>query len=202
MRTKFKAWAEPFINEHSEVMLTGEDLSSKQNFTLEIGSGKGQFLLLMAQKFSGINFIGIEKNVTCSGFTAKKLVENKIENAKLIFDDAERVLINVKDETIDNIFLNFSDPWPKKKHSKRRLTSERFLNSYYRVLKTGGKLIIKTDNDDLFAFSKEMFEGSKFKVLSCTENYDGNDDFDAITEYEESFRSENKNINRMVLEKW
>lgn len=201
MRTKFKAWAEPYINEHPEVMLVGEDLSSLKSFSLEIGSGKGQFILLMSQKFPEINFVGIERNVTCCGFTAKKLVENEAKNAKLIFDDAERVLFNVKDESIDNIFLNFSDPWPKKRHSKRRLTSERFLDQYYRVLKTGGSLIIKTDNDDLFAFSKEMFEGSKFNIVSCTEDYDGNDDFDAITEYEESFRSENKNINRMVLKK-
>ncbi|MCQ2087094.1 MAG: tRNA (guanosine(46)-N7)-methyltransferase TrmB [Bacilli bacterium] len=201
MRTKFKAWAEPYINEHTEVMLKGEDLATKKDFVLEIGSGKGQFLLLMSQKFPSLDFVGIEKNVTCCGFTAKKLVENEVGNAKLIFDDAERVLLNVKDESIDTIFLNFSDPWPKKRHTKRRLTSEKFLNEYYRVIKAGGNLIIKTDNDDLFAYSKEMFEGSKFSVVSCTEDYDGKEEFDAITEYEESFRSVNKNINRMVLKK-
>lgn len=201
MRTKFKAWAEPYINEHTEVMLKGEDLATMKDFVLEIGSGKGQFLLLMSQKFPTMNFVGIEKNVTCSGFTAKKLVENEVKNAKLIFDDAERVLVNVKDNSIDTIFLNFSDPWPKKRHTKRRLTCERFLNEYFRVLKEGGRLIIKTDNDDLFAYSKEMFETSKFKVISCTTDYDGKEEFDAITEYEENFRSVNKNINRMVLEK-
>ena len=201
MRTKFKAWAEPFINEHTEVMLKGEDLSTKKDFILEIGSGKGQFLLLMSQKFPNLEFVGIEKNVTCSGFTAKKLVENETKNAKLIFDDAERVLVNVKNDSINTIFLNFSDPWPKKRHTKRRLTSEKFLNEYYRVLKVGGNLIIKTDNDDLFAYSKEMFEGSKFSIVSCTTDYDGKEEFDAITEYEENFRSVNKNINRMVLKK-
>ena len=201
MRTKFKAWAEPYINEHTEVMLKGEDLATMKDFVLEIGSGKGQFLLLMSQKFPTMNFVGIEKNVTCSGFTAKKLVENEVKNAKLIFDDAERVLVNVKDNSIDTIFLNFSDPWPKKRHTKRRLTFERFLNEYFRVLKQGGRLIIKTDNDDLFAYSKEMFETSKFKAISCTTDYDGKEEFDAITEYEENFRSVNKNINRMVLEK-
>lgn len=201
MRTKFKAWAEPYINEHIEIMLKGEDLSGKKDFVLEIGSGKGQFLLLMSQKFPSLDFVGIEKNVTCSGFTAKKLVENEVKNAKLIFDDAERVLFNVKDNSISTIFLNFSDPWPKKRHTKRRLTSEKFLNEYYRVLKADGNLIIKTDNDDLFAYSKEMFEGSKFEVVSCTTDYDGKEEFDAITEYEESFRSINKNINRMVLKK-
>ena len=96
MRTKFKAWAEPYINEHTEVMLKGDDLATMKDFVLEIGSGKGQFLVLMSQKFHNMQFVGIEKNVTCSGFTAKKLVENEVKNAKLIFDDAERVLINVK----------------------------------------------------------------------------------------------------------
>lgn len=201
MRTKYKAWSKPYIEEHAEVMLTSENLSSLNDFVLEIGSGKGQFLLLMANKFPNLNFIGVEKNVTCCGFAAKKLVENKVENAKLIFDDVEHLFMNIKDESVNTIFLNFSDPWPKKRHFKRRLTSDRFLASYYRILKKGGKLIFKTDNDDLFAFSKEMFETSKFYLESCTNDYDGNDEFDALTEYEESFRSENKNINRAVLRK-
>lgn len=201
MRTKFKPWAEPYINEHKEVMLSSEDLSSKHDFVLEIGSGKGQFLLLMAEKFPNKEFIGIEKNVTCCGFTAKKLVENEITNAKLIFDDAERSIINLKDNSVDTLFLNFSDPWPKKRHSKRRLTSERFLLNYYRILKSGGRLIMKTDNDDLFAYSLEMFSTSKFKLISSTIDYDGKEEFDACTEYEKSFRDEGKNINRVVLEK-
>ena len=75
------------------------------------------------------------------------------------------------------------------------------MNEYFRVLKEGGNLIIKTDNDDLFAYSKEMFDSSKFTIVSCTTDYDGKEEFDAITEYEENFRSVNKNINRMVLKK-
>jgi len=201
MRTKFKAWAEPYITEHTEVMLKSEELIDKHDFYLEIGSGKGQFLLLMANKFCDKQFIGIEKNVTCCGFTAKKLVENEVNNAKLIFDDAERAIINLKDESVNALFLNFSDPWPKKKHSKRRLTSERFLENYYRILKVGGKLIMKTDNDDLFAYSLEMFSTSKFNLISSTTDYDGKEEFDACTEYEQSFRDEGKNINRVVLEK-
>ena len=201
MRTKFKAWAEPFLNEHKEVMIESKDLSSRQDFVLEIGSGKGQFLLLMAQKFPNKEFIGIEKNVTCCGFTAKKLVENNITNAKLVFDDAERAIINLKEDSVDTLFLNFSDPWPKKRHSKRRLTSERFLLNYFRILKKGGKLIMKTDNEDLFDYSIEMFSLSQFKLISSTKNYDGKDEFDAISEYEQNFRNEGINIKRMVLEK-
>ena len=144
MRTKFKAWAEPFINEHPEVMCLFDKLNDEGSYYLEIGSGKGQFLLDMALKFPKLKFIGVEKNVTCAGFTAKKLVENQISNAKLVFADAQQMTPSIKDGSVEGIFLNFSDPWPKKRHTKRRLTSELFLKEYYRILKKGAKLIFKT----------------------------------------------------------
>ena len=108
MRTKFKAWAEPFINEHPEVMCSFDDLNNQGSYYLEIGSGKGQFLLDMAKKFPNIKFIGVEKNITCAGFTAKKLVENKIENAKLVFSDAQMMTPSINSDSIEGIFLNFS----------------------------------------------------------------------------------------------
>ena len=92
MRTKYKPWALPYINEHSEVMFQEEEFSLiKDNSILEIGSGKGGFILDMSLKFPNKNFIGIERNVTCCGFCAKKLVENKITNAKLFFGDFEKM---------------------------------------------------------------------------------------------------------------
>ena len=201
MRTKFKAWAQPFLDEHKEVQYNKEDLSSLKDFYLEIGSGKGEFLIKMASKNNDKLFIGIEKNVTCSGITAKKLVESKIDNAKLIHDDAANILPMLKEGSVKTIFLNFSDPWPKKRHHKRRLTSVSFLNEYLRVLPKGGKLIFKTDNIDLFNDSLEYFESSPFKLISNTNNYLGEDEFDAITEYEEFFRNEGTPINRVVYEK-
>ena len=202
MRTKFKAWAEPFINEHPEVMCTEDALTNlKEGTVLEIGSGKGGFLLGMSKKFPNKTFIGIERNVTCCGFTAKKLVENEIENSKLLFGDFERVSQFIKNNMISDVFLNFSDPWPKKRHSKRRLTANKFLDEYFRILCNGGRLIIKTDNKDLFDFSKETLENSKFKLVSYTEDYQELDDFDCMTEYEASFREEGQPIYRMILEK-
>ena len=79
MRPKFKSWAEPFINEHKEVMINEEEISSFVDFDLEIGSGKGEFLVKMSQNFPGNIFVGVEKVVTCAGISAKKLVENNIE---------------------------------------------------------------------------------------------------------------------------
>ena len=113
MRTKFKAWAEPYINEHPEVMCPFDKLNEQGSYYLEIGSGKGQFLLDMALKFPKLTFIGVERNVTCCGFTAKKLVENNITNAKLVFADAGQITPSINDASVDGIFLNFSDPWPK-----------------------------------------------------------------------------------------
>ena len=202
MRTKFKAWAEPFIKEHPEVMFNEEQLLCfDKPYYLEIGSGKGQFLVDMAKKFPDKFFIGVERNVTCCGFTAKKLVEEKVENAKLMFIDAEKMMSEIKNDSLEGIFLNFSDPWPKKRHHKRRLTAMSYLNNYYRVLRKDGRLVIKTDNSDLFAFTLENIEESPFKVINKTDDYNDYDEFDTMTEYEKSFRDEGVPIHRIVLEK-
>ena len=202
MRTKYKPWAKPYIDEHKEVTFSKEELLSfDKPYYLEIGSGKGQFLVDMANKFPDKFFVGIEKNVTCAGFTAKKLVEQEITNAKLMFINAELLMGEIKDNSVEVIFLNFSDPWPKKRHHKRRLTADSFLANYYRVLKSGGRLIIKTDNVDLFAFTLENLVNSKFKLVYKTDNYMNYDEFDTMTEYEKSFRDEGVAIHRLILEK-
>ena len=199
MRTKFKAWAEPYIIEHPEIALTDLELGKLDGFSLEIGSGKGDFLVSMATKFPSIQFLGVEKNVTCAGFSAKKIVESGLENIKFLWSDVALVTPKLKDKSVDNIFLNFSDPWPKKRHHKRRLTSDSFLNEYKRILKDDGRLIFKTDNTDLFNFSIETLENNGFKIISKTDTYMSEDDFDACTEYEAWFRNEHTPIHRMVV---
>lgn len=201
MRTKFKAWAKPFIDEHVEVLCPIENLNLFSDYYLEIGSGKGQFLCSMALKHPDKMFIGVEKNVTCAGFTAKKLVENKLQNAKLIYADAEKILPLIKENSVNALFLNFSDPWPKKRQSKRRLTSEQFLIQYLRILKKGARLIFKTDNVLLFDYSLKMTQISPFKLVSSDRNYDGSNSFDEMTEYEQNFREQNLPIYRLILEK-
>ena len=201
MRTKYKPWAKPFIEEHTEVMCPFDGLNVYKPYYLEIGSGKGQFLALMAINHPELTFIGVERNVTCAGFTAKKLVEKEIKNAKLVCADAEQVLPNIESDSVECLFLNFSDPWPKKRHAKRRLTSNSFLLEYYRILKKGAKLIFKTDNYDLFTYSIEMIQESPFKLVEANYSYDGNDPFDACTEYEQNFRNNEQPIYRLILEK-
>ncbi len=201
MRTKYKPWAKPYIEEHTEVMCAFDAINNYENYYLEIGSGKGQFLVNMAKNHPDTFFIGMERNVTCAGFTAKKLVEGEVANAKLVYADASQVLPSIEAESVEGIFLNFSDPWPKKRHAKRRLTSDSFLGQYYRILKRGGKLIFKTDNYDLFTYSLEILENSTFKLVEANYSYDGKDPFDEITEYEASFRELGQPIYRLILEK-
>ena len=201
MRTKYKPWAKPYIEEHTEVMCAFDTINNYKNYYLEIGSGKGQFLVNMAKNHPDTFFIGMERNVTCAGFTAKKLVEGEVANAKLVYADAGQVLPSINAESVEGIFLNFSDPWPKKRHAKRRLTSDSFLGQYYRILKRGGKLIFKTDNYDLFTYSLEILENSTFKLVEANYSYDGKDPFDEITEYEASFRELGQPIYRLILEK-
>ena len=201
MRTKFKAWAEPYLKEHQEVSFSNEEIENLYDVYLEIGSGKGDFLIQMSEKYPDLLFVGVEKNVTCSGITAKKLVEGEITNAKLVYADAGQVLPSIEAESVEGIFLNFSDPWPKKRHHKRRLTSDLFLKEYLRVLKKGGRLIFKTDNIDLFNDSLEVFMETEFTLISKTNDYDGKDEFDAQTEYETNFRQKGTPINRVIYQK-
>lgn len=202
MRTKFKSWSKPYIEDHPEAIVTLDQLKSIEViFALEIGSGKGKFLVEMAELNPQLLIIGIERNITCAGITCKKLVENEISNARLMLASADEILPSIKDNSIAAIYLNFSDPWPKKRHFKRRLTYGTYLKQYYRILAKGGKLIIKTDNDDLFSFSLETLSESQFKILEVLEDYDGKDSNDAMTEYEISFRERAQKIHRIVAVK-
>ena len=198
MRTKYKPWAKPFLDEHKEVQIDISNLSSFSDIYLEIGSGKGQFLIEMAKKFPNRLFIGIEKNLTCSGFIAKKLVIEQLPNSYLINADAEQILDSILPHSVHIIYLNFSDPWPKARHHKRRLTSSRFLSLYKKVLKEDGLIIQKTDNYDLFLFSKETYELEGFEIIEEDHNYMSEEN-DVMTEYEESFRKENMPIYRMKV---
>jgi len=120
---------------------------------LEIGCGKGKFIYEKAEKYPNTNFIGIEKFDSVIVRALEKMIVKPLENLKLIRFDAVNVDNVFATDEVDNIYLNFSDPWPKKRQAKRRLTSPQFLKRYLKILKTSGNIILKTDNFALFEYS-------------------------------------------------
>ena len=121
---------------------------------LEIGMGKGDFIIGMAKKYPNINFLGIEMYDSVIVKAIEKLENENLNNLKLIRMDANKIE-DVFDKEIDLIYLNFSDPWPKNRNAKRRLTHERFLDKYENIFKTNKVIYMKTDNTSLFEFSIE-----------------------------------------------
>ncbi|MFA7020657.1 MAG: tRNA (guanosine(46)-N7)-methyltransferase TrmB, partial [Bacilli bacterium] len=103
-----------------------------------------------------------------------------------------------RDEMLQVVYLNFSDPWPKKRHEKRRLTFPSKLLEYTRILNKGGYVYFKSDNETLYEYSLTTFQDSPLEIITYTDNYSQLDDNDAMSEYEKQFRSEGKNINRIV----
>ncbi len=135
----------------------------KQKLQIEIGMGKGDFLIEQSLKHPEINFIGIEKFDSVLVRAIQKLEGLEIPNLKLIRMDAEEIS-SVFSHEVDTIYLNFSDPWPKKRHAKRRLTSEYFLKKYDSLFAGKNKIIMKTDNAHLFEFSILSFSAMGYQI--------------------------------------
>ena len=209
MRVKFKRWAVDYLqlSKTNQFDLFIEDkeklssfLSEKPTY-LEIGSGKGDFIISLATKNPNLNFIVIELNKTVAGISLKRIDEAKLTNIKLVAGDFYRFANQIGSNSVEGIFLNFSDPWPKHKHENRRLTSSRFLFAYAFILKNGGKIYQKTDNLVFFNFSLANYELYKWKILSVDREYNKLNEFDAETEFEHKFREAGLKINRCVVEK-
>ena len=159
---------------------------------LEIGCGKGNFACGMAAKNHDKNFIAMERvsDVCCIALEkAKACAEARPDNLRFIIGDASNLSEWFPEKSIDIIYLNFSDPWPKKGHAKRRLTHRGFLENYRNLLKDGGKLIFKTDNAGLFDFSLEEFEACGLKIQWMTRDLHNSDraEDNVMTEYEKNF---------------
>lgn len=159
---------------------------------IEIGMGKGKFITELAINNPNINYIGIEKYSSVLIRAIEKRKELEINNLIFIRMDAVQICEAFDKGEVDRIYLNFSDPWPKDRHSKRRLTSRQFFDRYDYILKSDGVVEFKTDNRDLFEFSLEEIKETKFKVDDYSYNlhqdkeseiYIGN----VMTEYEEKF---------------
>ena len=168
---------------------------------LEIGIGKGDFILQMAESHPGC-YLGLERDSNVLAMAAKKVVEaafeNRIHLMLVDFDDAYEALSQLK---FDVIFLNFSDPWPKKRHWKRRLTERKRLATIASLLDVGGEIRIKTDNPSLYQFTLEEAEADGLDIIVHEENYEFDAAHDAMSEYESRFRALGNPIFRIVLKK-
>lgn len=156
---------------------------------IEVGMGKGRFIMDKASANPDINYIGIERYSSVLLRGLQKRSEMDLENIYFMCIDAKDMAEIFAPGEVDRIYLNFSDPWPKDRHAKRRLTSRQFLERYHNILKEEGRVIFKTDNRPLFDFSLEEVEEAGWTLEKCTfdlhhsEYLEGN----IMTEYEEKF---------------
>ncbi len=177
-------------------------LSPECQLHVEIGMGKGKFLMELAARNPDTLYLGIEKYSSVLIRAVEKLEETPLPNVRLLCFDAENLEEIFSSEEIDRIYLNFSDPWPKARHAKRRLTSPQFLARYEKVLKKDGQIELKTDNQDLFSFSLESVEESGWVLVDKTRDLHATPGLmcgNVMTEYEEKFSQAGNPIAKMII---
>ena len=187
MRMRNPKYKDDVIN-NCDFLITDE-INFKDNnkpLYIEIGMGKGNFILNQALNNPDINFIGIEKYSSVAAVAIKKMMEYNLDNLKVIISDITK-LEDLLAKKVDLIFLNFSDPWPKDRHAKRRLTHENFLKLYDSFFKGDNVIIQKTDNDDLFEFSVNSIKDYGYHIEEISYDLHSTNIPNVKTEYEEKF---------------
>ena len=171
---------------------------------LEIGMGKGLFLTTLAKENSNINFIGIEKYSSVLVRALERCEDLELDNIRFIRMEAEYIEDVFEEGEADKIYLNFSDPWPKDRHAKRRLTSTRFLERYDNILKKDGVVEFKTDNDDLFEFSLEQIPEAGWEIIAQTWDLHNDEEMmvgNVMTEYETKFSGLGHPIHKYIIKR-
>lgn len=179
-----------------------ECFGNKNPLHIEIGMGKGQFLHTLAKQNPDINYLGIEMYSSVLLRAIQKMEEEEVSNLKFLCIDAKEITDVFGEGEVDKIYLNFSDPWPKDRHAKRRLPSRQFLARYDVILKKDGFLEFKTDNRGLFDFAIEELPEAGWKAQAIT--YDLHNDAELVkgnimTEYEEKFSSIGNPICKYII---
>ncbi|CAM5784641.1 tRNA (guanosine(46)-N7)-methyltransferase TrmB [Brevibacillus borstelensis] len=177
-------WKERFGNDHP--------------IHIEIGCGKGRFINTLAERHPDINFIAIELKAEVVLRAAQRTEKREIPNLAFVQYNAALLPDLFGAEEVSRIYLNFSDPWPKTRHAKRRLTYASFLNTYKQVLKKNGEIHLKTDNEKLFEFSLNQFSNERFQLRNITFDLHQSvlAEENVMTEYEERFSSRGQRIYR------
>ncbi|WP_436854144.1 tRNA (guanosine(46)-N7)-methyltransferase TrmB [Staphylococcus caeli] len=206
MRMRYKPWAEDYLKKEPNIVdIDGshagqitEWFGNDRPIYIEVGSGMGQFITTLAAKNPDINFISMEREKSVMIKVLDKVVEQGLTNIKLICNDAIELNDYFKDDEVSRVYLNFSDPWPKKRHTKRRLTYKTYLALYKQILKNDGELHFKTDNRGLFAYSLESMSQFGMYFTKINLNLHQEDVEDNIeTEYEKKFSDKGSRIYRM-----
>ncbi|ASI53866.1 tRNA (guanosine(46)-N7)-methyltransferase TrmB [Metamycoplasma hyosynoviae] len=195
MRLRYNKNADKILK-NSEYNITNFPFNVEENSILEIGMGKGKMITEMAFENPNNNYIGIEKYSTVALSAMKKAVALNLNNFKIMIGDAKNIL-ELFNGKFNTIWLTFSDPWPKKRHFKRRLVYREFLLLFKQVLRDNGTIYFKSDNDGLYEFALEELNAINAKIIFNTNDFH-NSNFNIknyLTEYEEKFKNKGKNIN-------
>lgn len=201
-----KPWAESYLTEHNDIVdleavhahQVSEWFEQQQPIHIEVGSGMGEFITTLAQQNPHINYVAIERDKNVMIRVLDKVRELNLTNIKLLCNDAVILTDYFRQGEVDRIYLNFSDPWPKKRHAKRRLTYHTFLALYQQILREDGELHFKTDNRGLFAYSLESMSQFGMYFTKINLNLHQEDEGDNIpTEYEHKFAEKGSRIYRM-----
>ncbi len=176
---------------------------NEKSVWIEVGMGKGRFVMDMAEKHPDKNFVGIEMydSVLLRAVQKREQLEKELDNLYFIRMDARNLQEVFAPEEVEKIFLNFSDPWPKDRHAKRRLTSRQFLERYDGILIKDGVIEFKTDNRPLFDFSLEEVKEAGWTLLGATYDLHNNEQMmegNVMTEYEEKFSSMGNPIHKLI----
>lgn len=208
MRMRRLPWAEEYLDKAEVVVKDPAAMKGRwreivqgERVHLEIGCGKGDYWNLMAQKQPQDGWIAVEKNVSVAGIAVRKFdtMNNDLNRMRFIWGDAEKLDEWFAEDEIDIIHLNFSDPWPKKRAHKKRLSSQSFIARYEKILKKDGCIQMKTDNSSLFEYSVLQFQEGEWKLSEFSVDYRREEhEEDVITEYEQRFLTLGQPIYRAV----
>ncbi len=212
MRLRRKPWIDEAIQDFRDFLwlkmpldMAGhwrEHILGQGPLWVELGTGKGQFVTGLAAANPQVNIVGLELQRGVLYYAGKKVAAAELKNVRLVEFDIEKVDEAFATGEIDRIYINFCDPWPKARHAKRRLTHRRFLEKYQKLLAPGGEVHFKTDNRDLFFFSKEEWEASGWRLREVTEDLHAAEPAENVrTEYETKFAAKGNPIYRLIAVK-
>jgi tRNA (guanine-N7-)-methyltransferase len=207
MRQRNKPWADDFLKEHTQLIIPNPSehkgkwstlFGNNNPIHIEVGTGKGQFIVGMAKQNPNVNFIGIELAKSIVVTAAEKVLEAGPSNVLLLNENASDLTELFAEDEVSIIYLNFSDPWPKNRHEKRRLTYKTFLDQYKKILIHSGQVIFKTDNRGLFEYSLVSLTSYGLKLEEVNLDLHAiQDESNIMTEYEEKFSAKGQVIYRL-----